>query len=242
MNKDEISVFLETNKIYNEHKTTTLLSSFVVWACVFIAVLFPLFGFGLAFFVMCFLCVGFKKNVLDCLQSKPVKVEYVFNYYKNCISAFCLKVCSMVLVALWSLLLIIPGIVAGLNYSFAPYIFCENPELGTLECLDKSKKLVYGHRTEILLLYLIETLFTCLIAVLSSCLVIIFNFVTVMPLWFNILIPSVITVFVFFVLVLPYFEMYIANIYLNTKAQNQNLNSKRKTSSKRKTAKSSSTK
>ncbi len=231
MSKD-YKIWLETNNIYNQCKTNVLLSSFVVWASVFVAMLFPLFGFGLAFFLMCFLCIGFKKIVLDCIKGNQFKVENVFDYYKFCLSAFCLRVCSMVLIFLWSLLLIVPGIITGLNYCLAPYIFCEQPNLGTIECLNKSKSLVYGHRAELLIVFLIEALFVALVATLASCFVIIFNFIVVMPQWFNILVPIVVTLFCFFVIILPYFEMYIGNVYINLT----------KTVQTKKTTKSSSTK
>ncbi len=219
MKKNDYNIWLNTNTIYNKCKFCALLSSFVVWASIFIAMLFPVFGIGLAFFIMCFLCIGFKKNIINCLQNKSIKVESVFDYYKFCIPAFCLRVCSYLLIALWSLLLIVPGIITGLNYSFAPYIFSENPSLGTLECLSESKNLTYGYRGEIFLIYLIQTLLIILIALFSYCLIIILNYIVIMPLWFNILIPTFITIFVFLIFVLPYFEIMMANIYLTVKNQ-----------------------
>ena len=215
MKKQEYKIWLDTNDLYSENRTSVLVSSFVVWVCVFIAMLFPLFGFGLAFFLMCTLCIGFKKIVLDIIRGEQYKVENVFDYYAFCISAFCLKVCSMILIALWSLLLIVPGIICGLNDCLAPYIFADEPKIGTLECLEKSKKLVYGHRAELLIIFLMEALFVALVATLSSCFVIIFNFTVAMPLWFNIVVPVVITLFVVFVVIVPYFELLIGNYYVN---------------------------
>lgn len=219
MKKNDYNIWLNTNAIYNKCKFCTLLSSFIVWVSVFLAMLFPIFGIGLAFFIMCFLCIGFKKNVLNCIQNKEIKIESVFDYYKYCIPAFCLKVCTYLLIALWSLLFIVPGIIIGLNYSFAPYIFCENVEIGTLECLNESKKLTYGYRGEIFLIYLIQTLLIILIALFSYCLIIILNFLVIMPIWFNILIPTIITIFVYLIFILPYFEIMMANIYLTVKNQ-----------------------
>lgn len=220
MKKQEYKIWLDTNDLYSENRTSVLVSSFVVWVCVFIAMLFPLFGFGLAFFLMCTLCIGFKKIVLDIIRGEEYKVENVFDYYAFCISAFCLRVCSMILIALWSLLLVVPGIICGLNYCLAPYIFADEPKIGTLECLEKSKKLVYGHRAELFIIFLMEALFVALVATLSSCFVIIFNFVVAMPLWFNVVIPIVITLFVVFVVIVPYFELLIGNYYVNLSKQN----------------------
>ena len=55
---------------------------------------------------------------------------------------------------LWSLLLIIPGIIKGFSYSFAYYIFLDNPELSPNECIEKSKEITNGYKAEIFFLNL----------------------------------------------------------------------------------------
>ena len=52
-------------------------------------------------------------------------------------------------VMLWSLLLIIPGIMAAYSYRLAPYILLDNPEIGAREAIRRSKELMYGHRWEL---------------------------------------------------------------------------------------------
>lgn len=226
--KNKGNLFVETNKLYDSCKSFSLLSSLIMWVSIALLLLFPLFGFGLAFFAMCFLCVGFKKNLIDCLQNKATRIESIFNYYKNCISAFCLKVSSMALTILWSLLLIVPGIVVGLNYSFASYIFAENSNIGTINCLNKSKEMVYGYRNEIFLIYLIETLFLSMSALFFSSLIILLNFLIVIPTWANIIIVFACTLFVFLIFAFPYFEIMLANVYL--KAKDNLLKNEKKTS------------
>ena len=56
MKKIKNDIYNKANLIYSQNGTMVMLSSFVVWACVFLLGLFPLFGLGLAFFAMCFLC------------------------------------------------------------------------------------------------------------------------------------------------------------------------------------------
>ena len=55
-------------------------------------------------------------------------------------------------IILWGLLFIIPGIIAALNYSLVYYIKLDNPELGVMEVLNKSKQMINGHRWEYLVL------------------------------------------------------------------------------------------
>lgn len=57
-------------------------------------------------------------------------------------------------IILWSLLLIIPGIIKAYAYSMAPYIAEDNPELGPRECLIRSEALMYGHKMDLFILHL----------------------------------------------------------------------------------------
>ena len=200
-------------KKFSEFAPSIMLCSFVMWSGIFLCLLFPLFGLGLAFFAYCFLSVGLKKNILDYLQTNKIKVENVFDFFRYSLSSFCLQICTLFLVALWSLALFIPGIIAGVNYSFAPYIFAENPRLGVLECLEKSKEKTYGHRTEILLMCLVQVLIIVLVVMFSCCFVIILNYFASVPSWVFVTIPIVVSVFIYFVVVYPYFQIFMADLY-----------------------------
>lgn len=65
--------------------------------------------------------------------------------------------CSLLIyikIFLWSLLLLVPGIVKGLGYGMAPYILCENPEIGAGEAIRRSSAMMKGHRFDLFYLYL----------------------------------------------------------------------------------------
>ena len=55
-------------------------------------------------------------------------------------------------VMLWSLLLVVPGIIAAYRYSMAPYLLITRPELGIMECIRESKRLTAGHKGELFVL------------------------------------------------------------------------------------------
>lgn len=211
----------KTNEIFHQSNFDVMLSSFVMWVSVFLCLLFPIFGFALAFFVFSFALVGFKSNVVNSIQGKEIKVEGVFLYYKRCISCFCLQICTLVLICLWSILLVFPGIVCGLNYSFAPYIMADNPSYSATRCLNESKKLVYGKRLEIFLVYLMEAFFVLVVDLVLSCLMIILNYFASVPSWVGIVVPLIISTFVFFVFIYPYFEMVVSGYYLDAKKEKQ---------------------
>lgn len=55
---------------------------------------------------------------------------------------------------LWSLLFIIPGIIASLSYAMTPYIMAENPNLSASEAIAASKEMMNGHKADLFVLRL----------------------------------------------------------------------------------------
>ena len=51
-----------------------------------------------------------------------------------------------IFVFLWTLLLIIPGIIKGFAYSLVPYILVDKPELSANEAINLSMKMMKGHK------------------------------------------------------------------------------------------------
>lgn len=53
---------------------------------------------------------------------------------------------------LWSLLLIVPGIIKSYAYRQAPYILYDNPSLTTDEAIEQSMKMMRGHKLDLFLM------------------------------------------------------------------------------------------
>jgi uncharacterized membrane protein len=47
---------------------------------------------------------------------------------------------------LWSLVFVIPGIVAAYRYALAPYLLAQNPEMSGIDAVQESKELMRGHK------------------------------------------------------------------------------------------------
>ena len=60
-------------------------------------------------------------------------------------------VCGL-FIFLWSLLLIVPGIIAAYRYSMAQYLLITRPELGIMDCIRESKRLTSGWKGELFVL------------------------------------------------------------------------------------------
>ena len=52
-------------------------------------------------------------------------------------------------ICLWSLLLIIPGIVKYYAYAMTPYIMAEKPNLSINEAITKSREMMKGHKWQL---------------------------------------------------------------------------------------------
>ncbi len=61
---------------------------------------------------------------------------------------------SYILTCLWSLLLLIPGIIKLFSYSMTPFILEEYPELTASEAIHRSRMMMRGHKFDLFWLYL----------------------------------------------------------------------------------------
>ncbi len=59
---------------------------------------------------------------------------------------------SSLFIFLWSILLIIPGIIAAYSYRMIYFIYVDNPNLGVLDTLKKSKEMMHGNKGKLFLL------------------------------------------------------------------------------------------
>ena len=63
-----------------------------------------------------------------------------------------LNIVMGIFVYLWSLLFLIPGIIAQYRYRFAIYNLCENPEIGVMEAINMSKAQTAGFKWQLFVL------------------------------------------------------------------------------------------
>lgn len=84
--------------------------------------------------------------------------EVLRNSVKIATAQYWHKVWGMLLAAiftvLWTLLLVIPGIVKSFSYAMTKYILEENPELSANEAIDHSRAMMRGHKFDLFWLYL----------------------------------------------------------------------------------------
>ena len=103
---------------------------------------------GIALFILGSIVeVGYMKfnlNLVD--RQKEAEISTMFGFFQFWKSADCARLLKGVYVLLWSLLFIIPGIIAGYSYAMTSYILAENPELTANEAIERSKQMMSGNR------------------------------------------------------------------------------------------------
>ena len=82
------------------------------------------------------------------------EIAELFQHFGKFWAAFKVIFLTGLFTMLWSLLLYIPGIIKGLSYSMSMYILAENPDMPALEAIDRSKKMMDGHKMELFVLML----------------------------------------------------------------------------------------
>ena len=98
------------------------------------------------FIIGCIVAVGYAKYNLDLMDGEEGKAGTLFDYFPQWKTMVKAGLLQAVFVFLWMLLFIIPGIIAALRYSMTNYILAENPEMGAMEAIDRSKELMDGNK------------------------------------------------------------------------------------------------
>lgn len=98
--------------------------------------------------------LGLALFFLAMFRRQIVEVSDIFLGFEKFGKAIGLLVYQGIFIFLWSLLFIIPGIIAALRYSQAFYILADDPEKGIKQCMDESKFLMKGNKTKYFLLSL----------------------------------------------------------------------------------------
>ena len=92
--------------------------------------------------------VGYHRAILELVRTKKVKVSTLFSGFKDFGVAFRAGWLCGIKLFLWSLLLFVPGIIAGIRYSMMFFILADNPNITAREAINKSKDMIEGRKYE----------------------------------------------------------------------------------------------
>lgn len=118
---------------------------------VFAAIAGFAFTYGLALFIIgSAIELGYDLFNVSLYQSaERPRIETIFSRFSIFGNALLLRFLMFLKILLWTLLFIVPGIIAAFRYALAPYLLAEHPELSATEAIEQSKQLMLGHKSRL---------------------------------------------------------------------------------------------
>lgn len=106
-------------------------------------------------FVGAAVTLGYKRYHLWQYQdAKAPGIGILFSRFDIFWRAVGLRMLMFVKIFAWTLLFVVPGIVATYRYALAPYILAENPDMPAKAAIERSKELMRGHKSRLFGLHL----------------------------------------------------------------------------------------
>lgn len=93
--------------------------------------------------------LGHCKFLMNQQDGRELRVNDLFSQFHRFGDGFVVRLLVGLYTFLWSLLFVIPGIVAAFRYAMAPYILYEHPEMRASEAIRASKELMKGHKWQL---------------------------------------------------------------------------------------------
>ena len=109
---------------------------------------------GVGFLIAPSFVLSCNKIYIELARQVRPSVSDIWKGFHSFGKAFWLTVITGFFTFMWSLLLIVPGIIKGYSYLMAPYILADNPGMKAREALEESKRITNGHKFELFVLVL----------------------------------------------------------------------------------------
>lgn len=119
----------------------------------------PFIGYSLSFvslFVLLPLAAGYSNSMRVLLETGDNRLtNNSFSLgFGNWLHVVWGMILSTIYIFLWTLLLIIPGIIKSYSYALTPYILVEHPEMSANEAIEESMRLMDGQKFDLFYLQL----------------------------------------------------------------------------------------
>ena len=114
----------------------------------------PVVGVIATYIVAPALTIGLTMVYLSVTYGEDVQINMLFDGFRGRLfgKSIALFLLLIIYTVLWSLLLVIPGIIKSYSYSMAFCILAENPEMTANEAITESRKIMDGHKWELFVL------------------------------------------------------------------------------------------
>jgi uncharacterized membrane protein len=147
---DALQIKTEARRLMSEQMGILILTFFIYSLIFYVAGSMAALGAVLIYGPISY---GAAFVALKVLDSEKIEPGMLFKGFESFANTFSAGILIVIYTFLWSLLLIIPGIIAAFSYSMTFYIMRENPEMSASQAIEASKKMMYGHKWRLFDLY-----------------------------------------------------------------------------------------
>ena len=105
-------------------------------------------------FVGAFFATGILFVFWDLLKEGKVDLDKLFEPFRDYLRYLVGFLLQTVYTVLWTLLLIVPGIIKSISYAMMPFIMRENPDMTGEQAICRSMQMMEGHKMDYFLLNL----------------------------------------------------------------------------------------
>lgn len=141
---------VELNQNLSELELSSFVSREVVTVILTVLVVMGLLTLVVGGAVQLGLC-SFHLNLINRRQAR---FSDLFSQFHRLWDGFKMQFVMNFFVALWSLLFFIPGIIAVYRYAMVPYLMAEFPDLGVMDAMRESKRLMSGNKGRLFCLHM----------------------------------------------------------------------------------------
>lgn len=92
--------------------------------------------------------VGYTKFMLNFINDKEYSLDQLWSYFGDWKNLATVWIHETIMIFLYFLLLIVPGIIKTISYSLVPYILVDDPNMSSGDVLDLSSKMMNGHKMD----------------------------------------------------------------------------------------------
>ena len=111
-----------------------------------IATVMAVVGMAISLFVGNAADVGLAHYFVRNVETKPSFVDAFYGFKVKYLRNIGTLLLVGIKLALWSLLLVVPGIIKSFEYAIIPYILADDPEISSKEAFRKAKEMMMGNK------------------------------------------------------------------------------------------------
>jgi uncharacterized membrane protein len=90
--------------------------------------------------------IGYSNFNLDIIDGREARIGTLFDSFDQWKTGFVARLLSSLYVTFWSMLFLIPGVIASYSYSMMHFVMAENPDMSANEAIRESKRLMKGNK------------------------------------------------------------------------------------------------